>query len=172
MKIIYVITTGGTIEKEYSEPTGAVANLGSRIDRYLRLLRLPGAEIRVVPLINKDSLEMTDSDRQLILETLRALLSEGAPVVITHGTDTMVETGQFIDRGLLEMKVPIVLTGAMVPLGFDGSDALQNLTESLFAARILAPGVYIVIHGEAFPIYRVQKDRARGQFVWRDEKLM
>ena len=172
MKVIYVVTTGGTIEKAYSEPTGEVANLGTKIDRYLRLLRLPGAEIRVVPLVNKDSLEMTDSDRRLVLGTVAGLLPEGAPIVITHGTDTMVETGRFLDSVMTELRVPIILTGAMVPLGFDGSDALQNLTESLFAARTLGPGIYVVIHGEAFPIRRVRKDRARGRFVWIDEDSM
>jgi len=99
-------------------------------------------------------------------------LPEGAPIVITHGTDTMVETGRFLDSVMTELRVPIILTGAMVPLGFDGSDALQNLTESLFAARTLGPGIYVAIHGEAFPIRRVRKDRARGRFVWIDEDSM
>ena len=172
MKIIYVVTTGGTIEKGYSEPTGSVSNLETKMDRYLRQLRLPSSEIRVVPLLNKDSLDMTDSDRRLILGTVMALLDEDAPIVITHGTDTLVQTGLFLHHAINGLKVPIILTGAMVPLGFDGSDALQNLTESLFAARILIPGVYVVIHGEMFPIYRVRKDRDAGRFVWTDENLM
>jgi L-asparaginase len=172
LKVTYLITTGGTIEKMYSEATGAVGNLDSKIDRYLQRLRLPGTEIRVVPLVNKDSLEMTDSDRRLILGTVMARLSENAPIVITHGTDTLVGTGLFLQHEIANVNVPIVLTGAMVPLGFDGSDALQNLTESLFAARLLNPGIYVVIHGEVFPIYRVRKDRAAGRFVSTDEHLM
>ena len=115
---------------------------------------------------------MTDSDRRLVLGTVARLLPEGAPIVITHGTDTMVETGRFLDSVMTELRVPIILTGAMVPLGFDGSDALQNLTESLFAAGTLGSGIYVVIHGEAFPIRRVRKDRARGRFVWIDEDSM
>jgi L-asparaginase/Glu-tRNA(Gln) amidotransferase subunit D len=63
MKVVYVVTTGGTIEKAYSEPTGSVSYFDSKVDRYLRLLRLPSSEISIVPLINRDSLEMTDSDR-------------------------------------------------------------------------------------------------------------
>ena len=169
MKVVYVVTTGGTIEKVYSEPTGAVKNLGGKLDRYLKFLRLPGTDVRVVPLLNKDSLEMTDRDRQLILGTVKALLAENAPIVITHGTDTLVETGLFLEHGIDGLKVPIILTGAMVPLGFDGSDALQNLTESLFAARLLTAGIYVVIHGEMFPIDRVRKDRAEGRFVWADK---
>ena len=98
MKSIYVITTGGTIEKAYSENTGAVANLNNKIERYLQLLRLPDSQVHVVPLINKDSLEMTDRDRELILTTVKELLGENAPIVITHGTDTMVQTGLFLNQ--------------------------------------------------------------------------
>jgi len=165
MKTIYVITTGGTIEKAYSEKTGSVANLDGKIGRYLKLLRLPDSDVQVVPLVNKDSLEMTDSDRCIILDAVSKLLPENAPIVITHGTDTMVETGLYLRRALAGLRVPIILTGAMVPLGFDGSDGLQNLTESLLAAQVLGAGVYLVMHGQVFPIDRVRKDRVSGTFV-------
>jgi L-asparaginase len=132
---VYVLTTGGTMEKIYSEQTGSVTNTESKIDRYLRLLRLPETEVNVVPLMNKDSLEMTDQDRVLILGMVRAILKENAPIVITHGTDTMVQTGLYLQRALGEVHTPIVLTGAMTPLGFEGSDGLQNLTESLLAVQ-------------------------------------
>jgi L-asparaginase len=165
MITIYVITTGGTIEKAYSEKTGSVANLEGKIGRYLKLLRLPDSDVHVVPIVNKDSLEMTDSDRCIILDAVSKLLPENAPIVITHGTDSMVETGLYLQRALAGLRVPIILTGAMVPLGFDSSDGLQNLTESLFAAGVLGAGVYLVIHGQVFPIDRVQKDLASGTFV-------
>jgi L-asparaginase len=168
MKTIYLITTGGTIEKVYSEQTGSVANVASKIDRYLSLLRLPDAEVNVVPLINKDSLEMTDHDRLLLLGMVRAILKENAPIVITHGTDTMVESGKYLDRALTDLQVPIVMTGAMTPLGFEGSDGLQNLTESLFAIRLLKPGIYVVMHGQHFPIRHVRKDKAQSRFIWTD----
>lgn len=164
---IYVIATGGTIEKVYSEQTGSVQNTDSKIDRYFRLLRLPDADIQITHLMNKDSLEMTDADRERILETVREKLKTPAPVVITHGTDTMVETGLVLERSLPDLQFPIVLTGAMTPLGFEASDGLQNLTEGLFAARVLAPGVYVVMHNQAFPISRVRKDRELARFVWR-----
>jgi L-asparaginase len=170
MKVVYVVTTGGTIEKVYSEQNGTVANLDTKIDRYLRLLRLPYSDVHVVPLMNIDSLEMTHSNRALILGTVEALLSEQAPIVITHGTDTMVQTGQYLQQSLTELKNPIVLTGAMTPLGFEGGDGLQNLTESLLAARILSPGIYIVSHGAVFPISKARKDRALGRFVWANGK--
>ncbi len=163
---VNVITTGGTIEKVYSEQTSTIENLDNKIDRYLGRLRLPDCDIRVMPLMNKDSLEMTDADRNAILELIERTLSERTPVVITHGTDTMVQTGLYLKQSLPELKVPIVLTGAMTPLGFEGSDGLQNLTESLFAVRILGPGVYVVMHNQAFPIDRVRKDRETSRFVW------
>jgi L-asparaginase len=169
MMVIYVVTTGGTIEKGYSEQSGIVANLDSKIDRYLRLLRLPDCDVRIVPLMNIDSLEMKDSDRALILETVNGLLGEKAPILITHGTDTMVETGLYLQRALPKLGIPIVLTGAMAPLGFEGSDALQNLTESLLALRILSPGIYVVSHNQVFPIANVRKDRALGRFVKAEE---
>jgi L-asparaginase len=161
---IHVITTGGTIEKVYSEQSGQVENVAAKIDRYLHLLRLPGAEIDVTPLMNKDSLEMTDDDRRLILATVRNYVAE-TPVVITHGTDTMVQTGQLLKRHLGGQAFPVVLTGAMTPLGFERSDGLQNLTEALFAARVLLPGVWIVIHGQAFDVDQVRKDRENARFV-------
>jgi L-asparaginase len=86
---VYLLTTGGTMEKVYSERTGSVANLDSKIARYLDLLRFPNCEVNVVPVMNKDSLEMTNADRVLILGVVRAILKENAPIVITHGTDTM-----------------------------------------------------------------------------------
>lgn len=165
MTIINLLTTGGTIEKVYSEHTGSLQNVENKIDRYLRQLRLPDSEVRVMPLMNKDSLEMTDADRGVILENIGELLKESHPIVITHGTDTMVDTGLYLQRALTDLKVPIILTGAMTPLGFEGSDGLQNLTESLFAARILDPGIYIVIHNQVFPVDRVRKDHDKARFI-------
>src|ERR1700756_4264211 len=163
MQRIHVIATGGTIEKIYSEQRGSVENLESKIEAYLGRLRLPDTQIDTTRLMNKDSLEMTDADRARVLEAVRERLD--APIVITHGTDTMVETGLYLKRALGELKFPIVLTGAMTPLGFESSDGLQNLTESLFAARVLAPAVYVVIHNQAFPIDRVRKDKEQARFI-------
>jgi len=166
MRTVCVISTGGTIEKVYSEQTGAVQNLRKKVERYFRRLRLPDTRVRIIQLMNKDSLEMTDTDRERVLSVVRKRLASRAPIVITHGTDTMVETGLLLRKRLPRLHVPIVLTGAMTPLGFEGSDGLQNLTESLLATRLLPPGVYVVIHGQVFPIDRVRKDRKRARFVW------
>jgi L-asparaginase len=120
--------------------------------------------------MNKDSLEMTDADRVLILGMVRSVLKENAPMVITHGTDTIVQTALYLQRALPEVEVPIVLTGAMTPLGFEGSDGLQNLTESLLAVQLLPPGVYVVMHNRVYPADKVRKDHARGRFVWTNER--
>jgi L-asparaginase len=163
MQRIYVLSTGGTIEKVYSEQQGSVYNRESKLDGYLNRLRMHDTEVLVTHLMNKDSLDMTPEDREQVLEAVRMRLD--APIVITHGTDTMVETGKHILEGLSILQHPIILTGAMSPLGFEGSDGLQNLTESFLAARILPPGVYVVIHNEVFPVDHVRKDREHARFV-------
>jgi len=165
MQTIYVLTTGGTIEKMYSEQAGTVLNAGNKISQYLDRLRLPDTDVQVVPVMNKDSLEMTAEDRAELAERVRPLLASKCPIVITHGTDTMTETGVFLQRAFPDLAVPVILTGAMRPLGFEGSDGLQNLTESLIAARLLSPGVYVVIHVQVFPADRTEKDRTLGTFV-------
>ena len=162
MKAIYLITTGGTIEKVHYGQTGSVANVDAKIDHYLKLLRLPGRDVHVVPLMNKDSSEMTEQDRVLLLGIVRAVVKENAAVVITHGTDSMVESGRYLERALHGLEVPIVLTGAMTPFGFADSDGLQNLTESLLAVGLLSPGVYVVIHGQIFPVSRVRPASGTG----------
>jgi L-asparaginase len=136
-QVIYVLTTGGTMEKMYSEQTGSVRNLDRKIDRYRRLLRLSDCEVNIVLPMNKDSLEMTVQDRVLILGMVRAILKENTPIIITHGTDTIVETGLYLQQAVPNLKTPIAVTGAMTPLGFEKSDGLQNLTESLMAVQLL-----------------------------------
>jgi L-asparaginase len=168
MQTIYLITTGGTIEKEYSEQLGVVLNNESKISQYLKSLRLPDCDVRITPLMNKDSLEMTPEDRAILIAELKRLLALNCPVVITHGTDTLVESGLLVERTFPALHVPVVFTGAMKPLGFDMSDGLQNLTESLLAARLLKPGVYVAMHGQVFPVSRTRKDRERGTFVRTD----
>jgi L-asparaginase len=165
MRQITLLTTGGTIEKRYVEQMGAMANTEPQIQRCLALLRLPGAKITVEELMNKDSLVMTPDDRELIATAAARSASRGIPVVITHGTDTMVQTGLVLADRIRDLRTPILLTGAMTPFGIEGSDAIQNLTESLLAASLVAPGVYIVFHGEVFPIADVKKDAEQSRFV-------
>jgi L-asparaginase len=106
MQTLYLITTGGTIDKVYLERTGSVSNLDTKIDRYLCKLRLPGLTIKTAHIMNKDSLEMTAADREHVLEMVEQKMKRPAPVVITHGTDTLVETGLLLKRRLRRLKVP------------------------------------------------------------------
>lgn len=162
---IYVITTGGTIEKIYDEESGTLANRGSVLDEMLSRLRLPYSEIQSYDLLCKDSLQMTDRDRQMILFAVENLLEHKRPVVILHGTDTMEQSAQYLYDHLQEPPAPIVFTGAMTPFGFEKSDALQNFTEALLACQLLPPGIYISMHNHVHPMPGVYKNREKGTFA-------
>ena len=170
---ITLITTGGTIEKTYDEHTGTLENRRSILGRMLRRLRLQDTELNTVELMSKDSQFLTDADRVRIGEAVRAcggspaLVTETTGIVILHGTDTLHLTGEHLLRAIPAPRVPIVLTGAMRPFEMTRSDALQNLTEAVFAAGVLPPGVYCVAHGRALRFPVVAKERARGTFVAR-----
>jgi L-asparaginase len=107
-----------------------------------------------------DSLEMTDADRALIVQN--CVQSAEDRIVITHGTDTMVETATAIAQAVSGKAV--VLTGAMVPYAFGSSDGLFNLGSALSFVQVLPPGVYIAMNGKCFPWDRVRKNRERGEF--------
>ena len=169
MRKITLITTGGTIEKTYDEHTGELANRRSLVRRMLSELRVEETQVNVFELMSKDSQLMTDADRVRILEAVRATgaCNEGATagIVVLHGTDTLALTGQYLYDHLDGPRVPVVLTGAMRPFEMKQSDALQNLTEAVFAIGVLPPGVYCVAHGRALPFPGVRKDPERGTFV-------
>ncbi len=174
MRSVTLITTGGTIEKTYDEASGSLQNRHSVVHRMLRRLRLEDTLVNTVELMHKDSLHLDDADRRRIVETVRAvggdwdLPTESGGIVILHGTDTLEVTGRVLHEAFEKPRIPIVLTGAMRPFEMTRSDALQNLTEAIFAAGVLSPGVYAVAHGRALAFPGVRKDRARGTFV-RDE---
>lgn len=168
MRRVTLITTGGTIEKTYDEQTGSLDNRRSIVRRMLRRLRLEDTQVNVIELMSKDSLVLTDDDRRRIAEVVRAAAAiELSGIVILHGTDTLAVTGERLLQELAPagLTIPIVLTGAMRPFEMVRSDALQNLTEAIFAAGVLPPGVYAVAHGRALAFPGVRKDRDRGTFV-------
>ncbi len=170
MRSITLITTGGTIEKTYDEMSGQLLNRGSIVREMLGQLRLEDTAVRIVELMSKDSLVMTDQDRAQVVAAVLAAggakggASDATGIVILHGTDTLTQTGERVLKEIPEPRVPIVLTGAMRPYEMKQSDALQNLTEAIFAAGMLAPGVYCVAHGRALPFPGVRKDREHGTF--------
>ncbi len=164
---ITLLTTGGTIEKTYNERSGTLKNYHTIVPAMLRGLRLPDLDVTYKQVVLKDSLEMTEDDRQLILvETRKALpLSDG--IVVLHGTDTMCKTGELLQRELEGLSIPVILTGAMRPYEFRDSDALQNVTESLLGVRLVSPGVYVVMHNKVLRFPGVVKDRRRLTFAMR-----
>jgi L-asparaginase len=163
---ITIITTGGTIEKTYDEASGLLVNRGSILREMLGRLRLEDTSVSVIDLLSKDSLYMTDEDRKQILDATRETLAAGSSsgIVILHGTDTLCTTGELLHASL-RPSAPVILTGAMRPYEMTRSDALQNLTEALFATGVLPPGVYCVAHGRALKFPGVVKDKARGTFT-------
>lgn len=167
MRHIELITTGGTIEKVYDEAAQQLVNRGSIVQRMLRRLRLEDARVHVRELLSKDSLHMTDEDRALIVRAAKAAAELAHGVVILHGTDTLALTGEALCRAFGDPgpRVPVVLTGAMRPYEMTRSDALQNLTEAIFATALLPPGVYCAVHGRALRFPGVVKDPVRGTFV-------
>ena len=165
MRKIALITTGGTIEKTYDEQTGELANRRSIVRRMLAELRLEETEIEVREVMSKDSLDMTAADREEIARAVCAAEAAADGVVVLHGTDTLAQTGECLLRNLGAPRVPIVLTGAMRPFEMKQSDALQNLTEAIFATGALPPGIYCAAHGRVLAFPGVKKDVARGTFV-------
>ncbi|MBX3464276.1 MAG: asparaginase [Planctomycetes bacterium] len=167
-KRIALISTGGTIEKTYDELQGVLDNRASVLDVVLASLQLQGVDIVRVPLMNKDSLQMSPQDHDLIARTAGSMAEAHDGVVIVHGTDRLAVTGDRIHAQLGAPRVPIVLTGAMRPYVMRNTDALQNLTEALLAVQVLPPGVYVAMHNQVLRFPGVVKDKDRGTFVRAD----
>ena len=156
---IRILVTGGTFDKEYNELTSALFFHETHVPEMLRLGRcLLDVEVRTLMMI--DSLEMTGEDRRVIAEHCRA--ARESRIVITHGTDTMVETAIHLGREV--QGKTIVLTGAMVPYKFGSSDGLFNLGSALAFVQTLPAGVYIVMNGRVFPWDQVRKNKEQGVF--------
>jgi len=162
---VTVITTGGTIAKTFNEADGSLRNDRPNLEEILNALRLPDLSVRCQHLLSKDSLDLTDADRSLILEAVRHAANDAEAVVVIHGTDTLQVTGELLHRELNGLRVPIILTGAMRPYEFRDSDAAQNMTEALLVCRLVEPGVYAVMHNRVLRFPGVVKDRAKLTFV-------
>jgi len=157
---ILVLTTGGTIDKNYFDALSEYQIVDSGIPALLDEARV-ALPVRVVELMRKDSLELTDADRALIASAARE--APETRIVVTHGTDTMTETAK-----VLATEVPgktVCLTGALSPARFAETDAPFNLGMAFATAQVAGPGVYIAMSGEVFDGLKVRKDRAAGKFV-------
>jgi len=160
MKPIRVLVTGGTFDKEYDELTGRLYFRDTHLDEMLRRGR-SRLDLAVETVMMIDSLEMDDAGRARIVARCRAAAEPA--IVITHGTDTMVETARALAEAGLAGKT-IVLTGAMVPYAFGSSDGLFNLGSALSFVQVLPPGVYVAMNGRHFPWDAVRKNRETGVF--------
>jgi L-asparaginase len=164
VKRIALISTGGTIEKTYDELAQVLTNEVSNLDVVLDMLELRGVELFRVQLMNKDSMDMSDADHDLIARTAVQLSGAYDGVVVVHGTDRLTMSGDHM-LAAGTVKAPIVLTGAMRPYELRTTDAVQNLTEALLAVQILEPGVYLVMHNQVLSFPGVVKDHEHGTFV-------
>lgn len=156
---IRLLVTGGTFDKEYDEINGRLYFQDTHLPQMLELGRCR-LDVEVRTLMMVDSLGMSHADRELI-----ARQCQDAPedrIVLTHGTDTMVETATVLARSVPDKT--IVLTGAMIPIAFGSSDGLFNLGGALAVAQVLDPGVYVVMNGRVFGWDEVRKNRETGIF--------
>lgn len=156
---ILVLTTGGTIDKAYFDALSEYQIVESGIPALIEEARV-ALSFRVVELMRKDSLELTDADRALIAAAIRE--APETRIVVTHGTDTMTETAKVL------ADIPgktMVLTGALSPARFAQTDANFNLGMAFATAQVAAPGVWIAMSGQVFNGLKVRKDRAAGKFV-------
>lgn len=164
-KRLALISTGGTIEKTYDSLSGVLSNQVSVLDVMLASLELRGVALDRIRLMNKDSLEMSNDDHALIARVAGEEATRHDGVVVVHGTDRLAITGERIVETWGRPAAPVVLTGAMRPYELRNTDALQNLTEALLAAQLLAPGVYAVMHAQVLAFPGVIKDPILGSFI-------
>jgi L-asparaginase len=163
--VIRILATGGTFDKEYNELNGTLFFKETHVPEMLRLGRSK-VEVTVETLMMVDSLDMSPADRERIVVACRE--APESRIVITHGTDTMVDTARAIATSdVAPTGKTIVLTGAMVPYAFGSSDGLFNLGSALSFVQALPPGVYVSMNGRCFAWDAVVKDRETGVFVSR-----
>lgn len=155
---IRIFTTGGTIDKVYFDATSEF-EVGDPLIGAILTEAQVGFDFEVVPLMRKDSLEITDEDRRLICEAVDSVTE--SRVIVTHGTDTMVKTGQALASC---RKKTIVLVGALNPARFRSSDAIFNIGLAVGAVQAMPAGVYIAMNGRIFDVDKVRKNRAANRF--------
>ncbi len=154
-----IFITGGTFDKEYNELNGQLFFKDTHMHDLLELGRNK-VDVEIRTLMMVDSLEMTDEDRELIAH--QCVHSDEDRIVITHGTDTMSETAQFLAQKVKNKTV--VLTGAMIPIKFGSSDGLFNLGSALAFAQTLPAGIYVAMNGRYFTADNVRKNKQTGMF--------
>ncbi len=156
---IRIFITGGTFDKEYNELTGQLFFKDTHINEMLKLGR-SSVKVSIQTLFMIDSLDMNETHRKQI--TAACLAAKENKIIITHGTDTMAETANYLHKNI--SKKTIVLTGAMIPYKFGSSDGLFNLGSALAFVQTLTNGIYIAMNGQYFKAGSVRKNKQRGLF--------
>ena len=159
MKYIKIFATGGTFDKEYNEIEGKLYFKDTQIYELLQMGRSQ-LNVKIETLMMIDSLEMTSKDRDYIINKCQQENTE--KIIITHGTDTMVETAKCIASKITNKT--IILTGAMIPIKFGSSDGLFNLGSALSFIQVIKPGIYITMNGRYFKWDNVNKNNKLGIF--------
>ena len=157
--VVRIFITGGTFDKEYDEINGKLFFKDTHMREMLDLGRAK-IDVNIRTLMMVDSLEMTAEDRNLVVENCKHAKEE--KIIITHGTDTMTETGKMLAEAKIEKT--IVLTGAMIPYKFGSSDGLFNLGSALGFVQSLPKGIYIAMNGRCFNYDKVKKNKKTGIF--------
>ena len=158
MQKLLVLTTGGTIDKVYFDALSQF-EVGDPVAHETLAAMNVAFEFEVQEICRKDSLEITEQDRQALKDAIEA--SDARHILITHGTDTMVDTAQFIGE---QTQKSIILTGAMQPAAFKDTDAVFNMGSAIGALAISAPGVYIAMSGRVYPAGEVFKNYDSKRF--------
>lgn len=158
-----IITTGGTIDKIYFDAKSEFQVGDPQIGEVLKEANV-SIDYEIAPVLRKDSLDLTDEDRQFIRDAVKS--SSQRYIIVTHGTDTMVETAKAL-KGIPN-KV-IVLTGAMQPAKFRFTDAVFNIGCAITAVQILADGVYIAMNGRIFDPEHSKKNASLNRFEDMDQ---
>ncbi|MGV6851524.1 MAG: asparaginase domain-containing protein [bacterium] len=158
MQMLTIITTGGTIDKVYFDALSEYKIGEPQISQILHQLNV-AFDFRVIDLMRKDSLELNDKDRELIANAVESVDSEH--ILITHGTDTMVQTAEVIAH--IPNKT-VVLTGALNPARFHGSDAVFNIGCAIGAIQSKPYGVWLAMNGRIWDHKHVRKNRAANTF--------
>lgn len=156
---IKILVTGGTFDKEYNELEGTLFFKETHLREMLKLARSK-LKVDISTLMMIDSLDMTEAERKIILE--RCKKTKEDKILITHGTDTMIETAKVLARSIKNKT--IVLTGAMIPYKFGSSDGLFNLGSALAFVQTLPQGVYISMNGKYFRWDNIKKNKQTGIF--------
>lgn len=156
---IDIVTTGGTIDKIYFDAKSDYQIGKPVIGELLERMGVT-LECNIIPLMRKDSLDLTDNDRLLIVETVKNAASDH--VLVTHGTDSMVETGKWLQQHIPQKHM--VLTGALQPAAFRETDAVFNIGCALGALQQIGHGAYVAMNGQVFDVLKVRKNFGENRF--------